>query len=301
MIKKIIHAADIHIPNSMDSKRPYEEMIKNFIKAVIGEVKELDSPDEARVVLCGDIFHSKVQASNEARSCLHMMLNYLNKICPTIIVAGNHDCILSNLQRVDSLTPSFEIENPNISNDEDNPHHGPWENVTYLDLELGGKSGLYEDDNVIWALYSQFDDFRKPEDMEGLKTAMDNVVPTVIGLYHGSIPGATNDAGYVFEKGIALSEFDQCDLVMCGHIHKYQVIRRHAGKKIIPVIYSGSLFQQDYGENIHPHGYVLWSFNPSKGIYEPEMKEVDNPYRLAHVMIEDYDDIKNDKEELLNV
>lgn len=281
MIKKIIHTADIHIPNSMDVL-PYEDMIKYFLRAVVDEVKGLE-PEEARVVLCGDIFHSKVQASNEARSCFTTLLNMLNQICPTIIVAGNHDCILSNLKRVDSITPIFEID-------------GVYPNVTYIDRFCEYRSGVLEDDNVCWALYSQFDDFRQPEGLDGIGDGK-----TIIGLYHGSIPGASNDMGYVFDKGISLSEFEPCDLVMCGHIHKYQTISYRTEGKNVPVVYAGSLFQQDYGENIHPHGYVLWEYYESTGKYLHSMKEVDDPYRFYHFKVEGYDDLKEDKEVLLNV
>lgn len=146
MIKKIIHIADVHIPN-LEDKRPYSEMLKRFLAEVYNEVKGMEQ-DEFRIVLVGDTFHQKIKASNEASSMFHTMLNFLNAIGKTYIVAGNHDMLENNHDRKDSITPTFEIK-------------GAYPNITYLDKELSYKSGCLVDDNIVWVLYSMFESFAK--------------------------------------------------------------------------------------------------------------------------------------------
>ena len=231
MVKKIFHISDIHIPNSEDN-RPYSEMIDAFLKDIVTQVILCGcSKDEIRIVVVGDIFQQKIKASNEAKRTFHKMLNVLNSLAKTIIVAGNHDMLENNTDRMDSITPTFEIE-------------GAYPNISYIDKELGYKSGCVVDDNIIWTLYSMFDKFKKPVLPKKKK---ENIV---VGLYHGDVAGAVTDTGRMTEDGIDTDDFEQCDCVMAGHIHKYQELKKNG----VPVVYPSSLFQQNTGENISMHG-----------------------------------------------
>lgn len=274
MIKKIIQIADIHIPNS-EEIRPYSEMIERFLAELYSEVKELDK-DEFRIVIVGDIFEQKIRTSNEATEIFHNMLNFLNAIGKTIIIAGNHDMLENNKDRRDSISPTFTIKNV-------------YENITYLDKELDYKSGIIEDDNIIWVLYSMFENFKQP-DMTLLRNEYPN--SKIIGLYHGNIPGAVTDIGVQMENGIDTSLFKECDCVMAGHIHKHQEIKKNG----VPIVYSGSLFQKDSGENITGHGFVIWDIENMTY----KLHEVSNNYRICKFTLTDYEDIQNNEERLLN-
>ena len=275
MIKYVIHIADIHIPNSEDLK-PFSEMIEQFLVELYNEVKNFDK-DEFRIVISGDIFDQKIRSSNEAKVIFHTMLNYLNAIGKTIIIAGNHDMLENNRDRKDSISPTFNIKNV-------------YENITYLDKELDYKSGLIEDDNVIWVLFSMFDKFRQP-DMTFIKDKYPR--HKIIGLYHGDIAGAVTDIGRQMENGIDTNLFKDCDCVMAGHIHKYQTIKKNG----VPIVYSGSLFQKDSGENITGHGFVIWNLDDMSY----KLFEVSNKHRIFKFQIESYEDIANNTERLLNL
>lgn len=274
MIKKIIHIADVHIPNDC-SKRPYGEMIKSFLKQLYVNDIQGNNPSDIRIVIVGDIFHNKIRASNEARAMFHEMLNYLNEFCVTYVVAGNHDMLENNRDRTDSLAPTFGIENV-------------YGNVKYLDKELGYRSGLVEDDNVVFALFSMHDSFASPfsgtEDFSG---------KTVVGLYHGDIAGAVTDVRRVCDDGIDTSLFKPCDCVMCGHIHRFQDIKKNG----VHMVYPGSVFQQGVDENTSGHGYVVWDI-PSMDFRHVE---VDNCYRTFKFRVGSYTAFSEDIEEIVNL
>lgn len=273
MISKIIHIADIHIPNS-ETERPYRKMVDKLIESVI---KEIENPEETRIVIVGDTFEGKIRATNEAKQTFHHMLNYFNNICQTYIVAGNHDMLQKNLDRMDSITPTFEIEDA-------------YPNVTFIDKELDYKSGLIQDDNVIFALFSMFDDFRKPE-MDDIRKL--NPDRRIIGLYHGDVVGTVTDLGRMSDAGIDTEWFKECDCVMAGHIHRFQEVKKNG----VPIVYSGSVFQQDFGENTTGHGFVVWNLETM----EYEHVEVDNEYRMYKFSATSYEDVENDVEKLLNL
>lgn len=273
MINKIFCLADIHIPNSED-QRPYSEMLKQAIAEVYKETKKLNK-DEYRIVVVGDIFHNKIRTSNEAIETFHMMLNYLNAIGKTYIIAGNHDMLENNLDRLDSISPTFGIKDV-------------YPNIVYLDKELDYKSGIYEDENVTFALYSIFDSFNRPTELDEFEKG-DN---KIIGLYHGDMAGTVTDSGRCSENGINPFQFKGCNIVIAGHIHKYQQLI----KNDIPIIYCGSLLQQNSGENISKHGFVELDVDTLKH----EHIDVTNNYKIYKFKLSSYEDIQNDKEQLIN-
>ena len=275
MIKNIIHIADLHIPND-EKNRPYSEMIKQGLAEVLKVVKKYKD-DEFRIVVAGDIFHNKIKTTNEAKRMFHATLNYLNAIGKTIIIAGNHDMLENNHDRIDSISPTFDIVDV-------------YRNITYADKELNYKSGYIKDDNVIWALYSMYDKFAKPN-IEGLREKYPDC--KIIGLYHGDIAGAVTDTGRMSESGIDTNEFKECDCVMAGHIHKFQEIKKNG----VPIVYAGSMFQQDSGENTTGHGFLVWDVEKNKY----KLHEVTNKYKIYKFKITSYDDVKEDTEKLLNL
>lgn len=274
MIKKIIHLADIHIPN-LNDKRPYDKMLKQAVAEIYKEVKKYDK-DEVRIVIAGDIYNQKVKTSKEAEIMCHDMLNYFNAMCKTIIIAGNHDMLENNLDRKDALTPTFTIK-------------GGYPNITYADKELNYQSGYIVDDGIIWCLYSMFDMFKKPN-IDGLREQYPS--HKLIGLYHGEVVGAVTDMGRMSDSGIDTNDFKGLDCVMAGHIHKNQTLKKNG----VPIVYSGSLFQQNVGENTIGHGYELWDVETMKHKHV----EVSNDYKSYKIEVTSYDDIKNDTEKLLN-
>lgn len=266
--------ADLHIKNDVKGAH-MEEKMTSLIKKIYEITKEYNK-DEVRIVIVGDIFESKIRVSNEAHTLFHSLLNALDKIAITYIIAGNHDMIQGNKDKMDSITPTFKIANA-------------YKNVTFLDRFLDYKSGYAIDDNVIFALYSMFDNYTNPN-IEGLKG--DDPNKRIIGLYHGDIVGSVTDTGYTSDCGIDTSIFNGCDCIMAGHIHKYQKIR--IGD--CPLVYSGSVFQKDFGENVTRHGFVVWDLETM----EHKLVEVENNYNYYRFEIDSYDDFKNDVERLIN-
>lgn len=275
MIKKVLHLADLHIPNNCDN-RPYEEMLKSFLTDLHhNEIEGLD-PETVRIVIVGDIFENKIRTSNEARGMFHKFLNICNLLCPTYLVAGNHDMLDNNHDRVDSIAPTFDIEGVG------------YDNVHYLDKECDYKSGYLVDDNVVWNLLSRYSDF-SPTNI-----ARDQFPDKrIIGLYHGDIVGSVTDTGRMSESGIDPQLFAECDCVMAGHIHKFQEIKRNG----VPFVYSGSVFQQNAGENVTGHGYVVWNLEDMTYRHV----DVENKYRTFKFKVTSYDDFNNDVEELINL
>lgn len=281
MITKIIATADLHIRNLKrldETKEQFEKFLDEAKKIV-----EENGVENTRIVICGDLVHSKLTIASECYLMLSWFLHELDTICETIVVAGNHDLNMSNLDRVDSLTPVFEM--------------CKFENVHFIDRELGYKSGYQVDENIVWCLYSTFDLFTGPDDQDLLKENVRKMKESgdervFVGLFHGDCSGAKNSGGFCL-NGLEPDHFKGTDFVIAGHIHKCQELIKENTR----IVYCGSLIQQDMGESITGHGFVVWDV-PEKTW---ELIDVPNEnYGYFKFKINDEKDIDEDNEKLLN-
>ena len=275
MVKKIIAISDVHIKNIMGSEE-FKEQCYKFI-CECKKILELYKEEEVRIVVCGDLLHSKTQVSNEALTTEAWFLGELDKLCKTIVVCGNHDLNMSNLQRMDSITPVFEMCN--------------FKQTIYIDRELGYASGSLVDDNIVWCLYSTFDGFVGPNDMEVLKST--NKTKKFVGLFHGDLNGAKNASGVAL-TGLETTHFKGVDFVIAGHIHKQQSIKKKGSPEIV---YCGSLIQQNFGEDVENHGFILWDVKTKTW----ELVKVPNEDRGFYVFsITSEKDIEEGREKYIN-
>ena len=259
MIKKLVHFSDLHIRLFKD-----HDLYRLILTDMLNQFKEL-KPD--RVVFSGDLVHSKNTVSPELIEIVSWLLNECSKIAKTIIIPGNHDALINNLDRLDTLTPIINsLNNKNI--------------VYYRDR------GVYEDENVSWCVYSQFQGNIPPDinEAKGFK----------IGLFHGPISGLKTDLGFEFgDDAYDVEKFNGLEIVLCGDIHKRAEFKFKTGKGFM----IGSTIQNNIGENITKHGY---------GIYDIETKEykyvdLHNPKPFLKFSISSFEDIENGTELLKNI
>jgi DNA repair exonuclease SbcCD nuclease subunit len=262
-IKKIIHLADIHWRN-FQRRDEYKQVANKFIY----DLTQL-KPD--RVVIAGDLSHTRNNVSPELYDDLFWFLSEISDNCgKLIIVPGNHDVVLNNKERMDSITPLYNI----LKKDRKN-------------IEYYLNSGIYKDEDIEWVNYSIFD----------------NEFPTInnndmfkIGLYHGTFVGAKNDNGTEIRLGVTLNQFDDCDMVLCGDIHLRQV---HKTPKGVPVIMVGSLIQQHFGETISKHGYGVLDISDRKDL-KIDFVDIENAIKFFKYKITDISDIYRGEEILVN-
>ena len=281
MIKKIIACSDIHIRN-LRRQDEYQVQLRKFIDEC-KRIKEECWPDEIRIVVAGDILHNKLDISGEAYTIASWFLRKLDGIAKTIIIAGNHDMNMSNTGRMDPISAIFSMYSVSSGD--------VLKQTIYLDRELGYESGCVADDNVVWCLYSSFDNFARPN-IEEYRIKYSDA--TFVGLFHGEIKSAKTDSGYVSENGRDAGFFDGIDFGILGHIHKRQCISNNG----VPLVYCGSLIQQDHGENISSHGFVVWD------VEEQDYEEVDIPneeFGYYTFQINNIEDIDDDREEIINL
>ena len=221
-VDKIYHLADLHIRN-LKRHTEYREVFQKFLNNV-----DKDDIDNAIIYLAGDIAHAKTEMSPELIREISWFLTECANRKHTFLITGNHDCNLNNNYRLDVLTPIVE----NLENDR----------IHYL-----RDTGVYPFHNITFVVYSILDkqeNWPKGELVEGENT---------ICLFHGPVNDSTTDIGYTVSSNSFTTEmFDGFDMVMLGDIHKRQTLGRST------IAYAGSMIQQNHGESLDKHGYLLW-------------------------------------------
>lgn len=260
MIKKLVHFSDLHLKLFKD-----HDLYQLVLTDMLNQFKDIQ-PD--RILFTGDLLHSKNQLTPELIDIASWVLTECSKIAKTIVIPGNHDALINNNDRLDSLTPIIS----NLNNEDI---------VYYRDR------GVYEDENVSWCVYSQFQGNIPPDisDAKGIK----------IGLFHGPIQNLKTDLGFDFgEEAYEINKFDGLDVVLCGDIHKRAIFDIPNGKKGMMI---GSTVQQNYGESINCHGFGILD------IETMDYKVIDlfNPKPFLSFKISSYEDIINGNEKLVNV
>lgn len=271
--KLIIHVADLHIRN-YHRVEEYGVQLEAFTNKC-RELAEGYDRDDVRIVIVGDLVHSKNQITNELMVFTSMFLRELEKISKVMVISGNHDLVASNKDRTDTLTAIFDT--------------AQFKDCIFLDQMLGYESGCVVDGDIIWAVYSIHSDFSKP-DIESARE--ENPEAKVIGLYHGMVVGAKLQNGVKVDHGLDGSAFAGCDYVMAGHIHKRQKMKRGG----VEIVYPSSLIQQDYGETVSEHGFEVW--NMENGTHK--FIEMPSDYGMYAFEINSEEDIDKDEEKLIN-
>jgi predicted MPP superfamily phosphohydrolase len=190
MIKRLVHFSDLHIRLFKD-----HDLYRGILTNALSEWEAL-KPD--RIVFTGDLVHSKNQMTPELIEMVAWVLTECSRIAKTILIPGNHDFLNNNLDRLDALTPIIDsLNNPNI---------------VYF-----RNRGVYEDENISWCVFSQFQGNIPPDisEAKGYK----------IGLFHDPIQGLVTDTGYDFgEHAFEIQKFKGLEIVLCGDIHKRQTL-----------------------------------------------------------------------------
>jgi DNA repair exonuclease SbcCD nuclease subunit len=236
---RIAHFADIHW-RGLTRHKEYREVFSKIF-----EMLREQKPDI--IYIGGDIVHSKTQGiSPELIDALVWMFTGFANIAPTEVILGNHDGILLNKDRQDTITPIITaLSHPNI--------------------KLYKESGTYPIGipGFSWNVFSCFDEDNwskvrpKPGDIN-------------IALFHGGVLGSTTDIDWHIEGEVDVNFFERFDFALLGDIHKVQFLNP---KKT--VAYCGSTVQQNYGEDTNK-GYLLWDIR-DKDDFDVNFHKVEGP------------------------
>lgn len=244
-IRKLHHISDIHI-RLYQRLEEYEHVFERFYEFLRQQEGHHDL-----IVITGDLLHHKNELSPECIVFTASFLRRLAELFPVILIAGNHDALLNNASRMDSISA--------IAPSVDGLH--------YLKA-----SGWYQYDDVVFGVSSILDGMMtpcpKPEDVGDDKTK--------VALFHGGVGRFSTGKGFMMD-GIPCTTFDGYDMVLLGDIHLHQYLDKD--KRIA---YAGSMISQNFSETDEDHGVLVWDV----ATRQSQLHRLDNPYAFCEAVLE---------------
>lgn len=230
---RIAHLADIHIQNRR------RDVYKKVFDELYAKLRD-DAVDI--IVVAGDIFDNKLHASANNLMDVADFLSNLADIAPVVAIPGNHDtnCLVPG--SLDLLTPLLS------------KHQG----LQPPRLNYWRNSGTYYAHDIVWTVIAT--------DGEQLSIESEKKITDLypdslhICLFHEEVNYAKMPNGMeITNFKLNKEDLARYDVSMGGHIHIRQLFMPNAA-------YCGSLVQQNIGETVDGHGYLLWTIEGRKVI-----------------------------------
>ncbi len=230
-ITHMFHLSDVHISRDVLLKGSKAKFLSIFAE-VYKEIKIVKNNPSIKlgIIITGDLLDTKNGLSMDSIEVLRDFLYNLSELCPTFVIAGNHDVSERGGDEVCGIRPLAKLTHYNL-------HYFEW-------------TGLYSVGNLIFVVSSlkdgkfiRFKDLppevaKKPEDL--------------VYLYHGfiseskQVPSTTRSSRFRSKE-----DFIGFPNVLLGDIHEHKVIRPG-------MAYAGSLLQVNCSEPIDGHGMLFW-------------------------------------------
>ena len=272
VLTHIFHLSDLHIRNGDNTYSRYEEykeVFKNTIASIKKQIEVLELFfDNFIIVITGDIFHNKSVIGNYGLIMYRKFIQALSDVGRTYIISGNHDYDQSDINKPSLVySTTFAIPNVFVLN-----------TTTSFIIDDIGISFVSIDETL--------DNYRNSgrlQDLPPFPTISGNV-RYKLALFHGSFAAAKLYNGKTVEDTFnpyPLEWVSDFDYVLLGDIHKRQVFS-YKNKTICG--YAGSLIQQNFGEDIVNHGYLIWD------LYNKDIKKVNVYNDKGFINIRENDD-----------
>jgi len=274
MISQIFHLADIHIRKGNYTESRFTEYWKVF-ETTINDIKSLHTPNQSITVICGDLFHHKLQISSNGILLFYKLIYSLADMMPVFIIQGNHDLIQENDDKNNDLIKALLH-----SKHHDNVHY--IENTTSFEF----------DSNLYFGVVSIRDMLQRGAGSGMVDTLPEFPKPSPdrlnIAISHTTVMNCTLHNYTKATSGVPVEWFKDYDLVLLGDVHLQSA--KYSKKHNLYYGYPGSLVQQDFGESIYNHGFLLWNINKNNKI-KLERYHVMNDFARANMRIGEKDNL----------
>lgn len=242
MLTHIFHVSDIHIRNGdrlLSRYDEYDTVLNNLFDSIKSEIKIRQfSYNQYVIILTGDIFHNKNIIGNYGLTLYKKLVENLTSIGHTIIFHGNHDRNQNEKDQPSLISSTITTSNLTIL-----------DHTQSFVIDKIGFSYVNIDDTLDELRTSGRIDLLPafPE----IQTSVDHKV----ALFHGTFANVKlNNDTLSPESSYPFEWIGSFDYALLGDIHLQQ--KGTYGKTLWG--YSGSLVQQNYGEEIINHGYMIW-------------------------------------------
>ena len=239
---KILHTADWHAglvswKNSKGKDRNAE------IEGILDQILEIAREESVDLVLiAGDVVHDRKSPNLRTLEIVLKALKGFSEIAPTVLVLGNHDW--EGLLTYGKLMENLWVIGFGDFRRLDIDTNGGRVSVYTLPYVSGGMGLLHGMNKVKQVLVDKLNSFANDEPPTDYKVLVGHAM--VDGIIN--IP-EENRISLILEKKNFGGNFDY---VALGHVHSHIIVQ-----DLPKTVYSGSIFQLNFGEENEDKGFVI--------------------------------------------
>ena len=230
---KFLHIGDVHFKLENYKLSQYKQCFEWLFDYIIKE--KIDY-----TLICGDICHLYNQINIPLVENLFWFFKELSKLTQVFLIGGNHDRVLSDLNKKSIIEVVIEeLNNSNIKLFQQTQNFSLTEKINIIPFPLEDKNN--------WS-----------------NIKVDNSKIN-IGLAHQCIKNSVSDLGYILPGELDTDFFKNLgiDFLMVADIHFRQILatKKHKNGKELPwAMYCGSTIAQNYAEEPEKGG-LIWEIN----------------------------------------
>lgn len=255
-IEIIFHISDVHIrfgESKLECR--YNEYLSIFHK-LVEYISNHNNLKKSIILITGDIFHNKTKLDSICITLFFKLIDMLSSLTELFLILGNHDFRADKIDRPDlleSLLESKYKKNDRVFYLKDTGHYV----VNNIGFGLMSVKDIILSGNSSGQLVSDIPTFPDPILFEKRLTK--------IALYHGIVESVNVPS--MVETVLPINYFKGYDIGMFGDLHTQSVESKVKDKFIFG--YSGSLIQQNFGEDPFNHGFLEWDIKKKQALSIP--------------------------------
>lgn len=272
-ITHIIHIADLHVRTGDTQKSKYDEYEIVF-KRLYDDLSTYEPILQKKtiIIIAGDIFHNKLKIESPGIKLVLTFLKNLGSLTNVYIIRGNHDYRQEYPNEPDLIESLFSIDIPNVTY---------WNNTGHFIVSNIG-FGLVSIQDALMKGASSGITLELPQFPDPIYFDKFPDIKHKIALFHGAISKTRLPTGMIMDdkQTYPIEWFKGYDSIILGDIHLQQLhnvkmnlnndqnnfkysteINNYSYNDNQPWGYPGSLLQQNFGEALYGHGFLIWNLD----------------------------------------
>ncbi|MFA5024061.1 MAG: metallophosphoesterase [Patescibacteria group bacterium] len=234
-----VHASNTFPLGATDLNTQLNTRLLDFIKTFDGIIDEFEKRGVKLVAITGDTYDKKVPLPQETNILSKSFMRAVSKGMRILILTGNHD-----IQRASNTTSVDIFNSLNLETITSFPEFS-----VYTTQDESG-----QDINILFCPYRDKNSYNVSlpdqaisiikEDVDKLKANLKGRIYAITHfMLNKTVTGQTSETFSLHELILPLSIFDGVDMVIGGHVHAHEILRKSP-----PAFYVGSMDRLTLGE-----------------------------------------------------
>lgn len=255
---RFLHTSDWHVGRVIRGRSRLEEH-----RAVLDEIINIAATEKVDlVIVAGDLFDTAAPSPESEKILYHSLLK-LSEVAPVVAISGNHD----NPRRLQAVAPLLRLGRVFVGASVDSIEENalePIEGTKVATLPFLSRRSIVKAEELMSGSSGDHGSAYADRFRNVVSSLTTDMTPDTVNILvahatvHGATPAGSERQAHIFGYAVGAGDFPHSfNYVALGHFHRQQKLAAE-----IPVWYSGSPIQLDFGESGERKGVLIVDAEP---------------------------------------